>query len=103
MTTAPVATAVQVEAIRTGELRIPNAYAFRPAGNPLSRVAGIVRPGGSALRSPCLAFVLRHPEAGAIGATVRSLAPDGGELAFPVGGASGAFALAAIAADMSRP
>jgi hypothetical protein len=46
---------------------------------------------------------LRHPEAGAIAATVRSLAPDGVELAFPLGESSVAFALAAIAADMSRP
>ena len=46
---------------------------------------------------------LRHPEAGAIEALVRSLAPDGVELAFPVGEASVAFALAAIAADMTRP
>ena len=46
---------------------------------------------------------LRHPEAGAIDATVRSLAPDGVELGFPLGEASVAFALAAIAADMSRP
>jgi hypothetical protein len=46
---------------------------------------------------------LRHPEAGAIAATVRSLGPDGIELAFPLGEASVAFALAAIAADMSRP
>jgi hypothetical protein len=49
------------------------------------------------------AVELRHPEAGAIAATVRSLAPDGVELAFPLGEASVAFALAAIAADMSRP
>jgi hypothetical protein len=46
---------------------------------------------------------LRHPEAGTIAATVRSLGPEGIELAFPVGEASVAFALAAIAADMSRP
>ncbi len=49
------------------------------------------------------AVELHHPEAGAIAATVRSLAPDGVELAFPLGEASVAFALAAIAADMSRP
>ena len=66
MTTVPAATTVQVEVIRTGELRIPHAYAYRPAGNPLSRLAGLVRPAGEALRSPCLAFVLRHPEAGTI-------------------------------------
>lgn len=46
---------------------------------------------------------LRHPEAGTIGATIRSLAPDGVELAFLCGEASVAFALAAIAADMTRP
>jgi hypothetical protein len=46
---------------------------------------------------------LRHPEAGAIAATVRSLGPDGVELGFAFDEASVAFALAAIAADMSRP
>ncbi|HEX8379180.1 MAG TPA: PilZ domain-containing protein [Allosphingosinicella sp.] len=46
---------------------------------------------------------LRHPEAGAIRATVRSLAPDGVELGFVFGEDSVAFALAAIAADMTRP
>jgi hypothetical protein len=46
---------------------------------------------------------LRHPEAGAIAATVRSLAPDGVELRFSVEEASVAFALTAIAADMTRP
>ena len=46
---------------------------------------------------------LRHPEAGAIDAIVRSLSPDGVEIGFPLDEASMAFALAAIAADMSRP
>ena len=46
---------------------------------------------------------LRHPEAGTIGAEVRWLAEDGIAIAFPAGEASVAFALAAIAADMSRP
>ena len=49
------------------------------------------------------AVQLRHPEAGAIAAIVRSLSPDGVELAFACTEASVAFALAAIAADMSRP
>jgi N-acyl homoserine lactone hydrolase len=66
VTTAPAATAVRVEPIRTGEVRMPYAYAYRPEGNPISRLAALVRPGGDALRSPCLAYVLDHPEAGTI-------------------------------------
>jgi len=46
---------------------------------------------------------LRHPEAGAIDAIVRGIAPDGVELGFAVGESAVAFALAAIAADMTRP
>ena len=53
--------------------------------------------------APGDAVELRHPEAGTIAAVVRALAPDGVELRFPLGEASVAFALAAIAADMSRP
>ena len=66
MTIAPAAATVTVEVIRTGELRMPYAYAYRPAGNPLGKVADVVRAGTETLRSPCLAFVLRHPEAGTI-------------------------------------
>ena len=46
---------------------------------------------------------LHHPEAGAIGGVVQSLAPDGLAIRFDCGEASVAFALAAITADMSRP
>lgn len=46
---------------------------------------------------------LHHPDAGAIEAEVSSLAPDGVGLAFRTSERSVAFALAAIAADMSRP
>ena len=46
---------------------------------------------------------LHHPEAGAIVGIVRSLAPDGVAIGFECGERSVAFALAAIAADMSRP
>jgi hypothetical protein len=49
------------------------------------------------------AVELHHPEAGAIEATVCSLAHDGIALGFDCGEQSVAFALAAIAADMSRP
>ena len=46
---------------------------------------------------------LHHPEAGAILAEVRALADDGISIGFACGERSVAFALAAIAADMSRP
>ena len=46
---------------------------------------------------------LRHPDAGTIFGRVRSLADDGVGIAFECGERSVAFALAAIAADMSRP
>lgn len=46
---------------------------------------------------------LRHPEAGSIQATVHALAHDGVRLGFPCSESSVAFAVAAIAADMSRP
>lgn len=46
---------------------------------------------------------LHHPEAGAILGEVCSVAHDGIGIAFVCGERSVAFALAAIAADMSRP
>jgi hypothetical protein len=46
---------------------------------------------------------LRHPEAGTIRGVVEALAPDGIRLGFACSEHSVGFALAAIAADMSRP
>jgi hypothetical protein len=46
---------------------------------------------------------LHHPEAGAIVGTVRALSRDGVSIGFDCGERSVGFALAAIAADMSRP
>jgi hypothetical protein len=45
---------------------------------------------------------LRHPEAGAIEGVVRGIAADGVQLSFTCSEASVAFAVAAIAADMTR-
>ncbi|HEY7809562.1 MAG TPA: hypothetical protein VIA98_04190 [Allosphingosinicella sp.] len=45
---------------------------------------------------------LRHPEAGSIRGTVHALAHDGVKLGFACSETSVAFAVAAIAADMSR-
>src|SRR5688572_7480016 len=47
--------------------------------------------------------LLRHPEAGAIAGIVQAVADDGIRLRFVRGEQSIAFALAAIAADMSKP
>jgi hypothetical protein len=46
---------------------------------------------------------LHHPEAGAISGRVSALAEDGIAIRFACGEHSVAFALAAVAADMSRP
>lgn len=46
---------------------------------------------------------LHHPDAGAIFGTVCGLSSDGVEIGFLCGEDSVGFALAAIAADMSRP
>lgn len=46
---------------------------------------------------------LRHPEAGEIAGRVQSIAADAVTIGFEAGAQSVAFALAAIAADMSRP
>lgn len=46
---------------------------------------------------------LHHPEAGPISGTVHALASDGISVGFDCGERSVAFALAAIASDMSRP
>ena len=78
MSAEAIGTTVEVDVMRVGELRIPYAYVFRPEGNPLSRVAGLVRPAGESLRSPCLAYVVRHPEAGSI-LVDTGLHPDASE------------------------
>jgi|GEM_PF-508440 len=46
---------------------------------------------------------LRHPVAGSIGGEVSALASDGIAVSFALDARAVAFALAAIAADMSRP
>jgi N-acyl homoserine lactone hydrolase len=57
---------VSVEAIRTAELAIPAAYVFRPPGNSARRLAGVLASGTKRMRSPCLAYVVRHPAAGTV-------------------------------------
>ena len=78
------------------------------AGNPSPAALRQVSAAGAFLETnarPALgaSVELHHPDAGAIMAEVASLAPDGIGLAFATSERSVAFALAAIAADMSRP
>jgi hypothetical protein len=78
------------------------------AGNPCPAALRQVSAAGAFLETnarPVLgaSVELHHPEAGAIEAEVSSLASDGVGLAFTTSERSVAFALAAIAADMSRP
>jgi glyoxylase-like metal-dependent hydrolase (beta-lactamase superfamily II) len=55
---------VELDVIHTGQLSIPRAYAVRPEGGLVGRLAGFVPP--RARPSPCLAYVVRHPEAGVV-------------------------------------
>ena len=78
------------------------------AGNPCPAALRQVSAAGAFLETnarPVLgaSVELHHPEAGAIEAEVSSLAADGIGLVFQTSERSVAFAIAAIAADMSRP
>ncbi|HWX44886.1 MAG TPA: N-acyl homoserine lactonase family protein [Solirubrobacteraceae bacterium] len=57
---------VELEVMLTGEVSIPYGYVYRAAGNRVSRLLAALRPGGEMLRSPCLAYAVRHPAAGTI-------------------------------------
>jgi hypothetical protein len=75
-----------------------------PAPAALREVSAIGAFVETAARPPAgTAVEIRHPEAGAIAGIVRAVAPDGLIVAFACCERSVAFALAAIAADMSRP
>jgi N-acyl homoserine lactone hydrolase len=55
---------VQLDVIRTAEIPTPYGYVFRAEGNRLRRLrAGLGRK-AERLRSPCLAYVVRHPNVG---------------------------------------
>ena len=63
----PDGVAVDIDVMVTAEVSMPDGYVFRPEGaNPLVRIATALRPGGKVVRSPCLAYVVRHPSAGTI-------------------------------------
>ena len=67
MTEPTAGPSVGVDVMVVGELPIPRAYVFRPpGGNRLTRLASAMRPGAAAVRSPCLAYAVRHPVEGPI-------------------------------------
>ena len=58
---------VDVDVVITGTVPMPAAYVFRPQnGNRLTLLAAVLRARGGVLKSPCLAFVVRHPGAGTV-------------------------------------
>jgi len=56
---------VQLQILLTAEVPIPAGYVFRAPGSRVAQIrAGLT--GAERVRSPCLAFVVRHPSAGVI-------------------------------------
>ncbi|HEV2074671.1 MAG TPA: N-acyl homoserine lactonase family protein [Thermoleophilaceae bacterium] len=53
--------AMELDVLLTAQARMPKGYAFREGGNPLTRVAGVLRPGREVLDIPCLAYAVHHP------------------------------------------
>jgi N-acyl homoserine lactone hydrolase len=56
---------VELSVIRTGVIPAPYGYVYRAVGTALSRLRSLTGR-GDRLALPCLAFVVRHPEAGLI-------------------------------------
>ena len=57
---------VALEVVRVGEVPMPHAYVYRPAGGLVTRLASLVRPDGDKLRAPLLWYAIRHPSAGTV-------------------------------------
>jgi N-acyl homoserine lactone hydrolase len=70
---------VEVDVMLVGQLPVANAYLFRPPGrNLLTALPALLRPGDEFLRTPLLAFAVRHPSVGPI-LIDTGLHPDAGE------------------------
>lgn len=50
----------------TAEVPTPYGYVYRTEGNRLTGLAAVLKPGDNVVRSPCLAYAVRHPSAGTI-------------------------------------
>ena len=58
---------VELDVMLTAEVPTPRDYVYRTqGGNNLTRLLGVLRAGSDVLRSPCLAYAVRHPSAGPI-------------------------------------
>lgn len=59
--------AVELDVMVAAEVPTPRGYVYRAEGGiRLTQLLAVLRPGGEILRSPCLAYAVRHPSAGTI-------------------------------------
>lgn len=56
--------AIKLEVLRTAQIPTPCGYVFRARGNRLAQLRAGFDKKGRMLRSPCLAYVIRHRDAG---------------------------------------
>jgi glyoxylase-like metal-dependent hydrolase (beta-lactamase superfamily II) len=66
VTRQATATRLQVEVICTGEIPTPYNYVFRADGGRLTQLRKGLSKRDEMLRSPCLAYVVRHPRVGTV-------------------------------------
>jgi glyoxylase-like metal-dependent hydrolase (beta-lactamase superfamily II) len=57
---------VQLQVLHTAQIPTPYGYVFRSEGNRVARLRAGINKKGKMLQSPCLAYVVRHADAGAI-------------------------------------
>lgn len=57
---------VSLDVVHTADIPTPQGYVFRADGGRLKRLRSGLSKTGSMLRSPCLAYVIRHPKAGVV-------------------------------------
>lgn len=86
--TPPSAQAPPVEVIVAAYLPTPHDYVFRASEHRIGRFRHGLRAGADALRSPCVAFVIRHPTEGPIlvdtGLHPDALAGAAADFGFPM-------------------
>lgn len=63
---SPPRAGVQLDVLHTADIPTPYGYVFRARGNRLTQLRSGLNKKGPMLQSPCLAYVLRHPDAGVV-------------------------------------